>query len=71
MQMITPNQSHNLAKKSFSLFEKINDVCLKDLVICSCGAKKMPKYYETLIINLTRFLTMVQIGTYTYMSYFL
>ena len=69
--MITPNQSHNLAKKSFSLFEKINDVCLKDLVICSCGAKKMPKYYETLIVNLTRFLTMVQIGTYTYMSYFL
>ena len=60
--MITPNQSHNLAKKSFSLFEKINDVCLKDLVICtSCGAKKMPKYYETLIVNLTRFLTMVQI----------
>ena len=53
--MITPNQIHNLAKKSFSLFEKINDVCLKDLVICSCGAKKKPKYYETKgIVSITK-----------------
>ena len=71
MQMITPNQSHNLAKKSFSLFEKINDVCLKDLVICSCGAKKMPKYYETLIVNLTRLLAMHGASKYIYMSFFL
>ena len=63
--MITPNQSHNLAKKSFSLFEKINDVCLKDLVISICGAK------ETLIVNLTRLLAMVQLVTYIYMSFFL
>ena len=51
-------------KKSFSLFEKKNDVCLKDLVISICGAK------ETLIVNLTRLLAMVQLGTYIYVIFF-
>ena len=58
--MITPNQSHNLAKNHLVCLKKKNDVYLKDLVISSCGAK------GTLIVNLTRLLAMVQLGTYIY-----
>ena len=52
-------------KKSFSLFEK-KKWCLleRSCNISSCGAK------GTLIVNLTRLLAMVQLGTYIYMSFF-